>query len=212
MVPISFQECYWDFLGRPILRDFFRIVVLFTLILVTGTEVLHSAQKGSEKSTRVTLGNVSGPAKGKVMVPLYLTPASEELRLGSISAAIGFDSKMVSFVRAESGFLLEAADGTFHAEVKKGAESSTHSVLLLEIATKGEPQKPIKEGLVLTVAFQIAPDAAVGSKVNLDFEKLSAGDLSTPPKVIEPLSGQKGIIEILLPETLPYVACFFFSH
>ncbi len=199
-------------LRRPILRNSCSAVLLLTLILFFETEALYSAQKEPEKSTRVALGDVSGPPKSEVMVPLYLTPASEDLRVGSISAAIGFDGKMVSFVKAENGFLLEGVDGTFHAEVKKGAEDSNHSVLFLEVVTRGAPRKPLKEGLIVTLRFEIAPEAPPGNKVSLEFEKVSAADLSTPPKVVEPLSSHKGIIEILPADALPYVGCFFFSH
>ena len=44
------------------------------------------------------------------------------------------------------------------------------------------------------------------------FEKVSAADLSNPQKPIEPLTGQPGSIEVLSPEQVPFVACFFFSH
>lgn len=214
MIPFLYkpQEFLPVFLRRSRLRDTCKVVVFFNLLLVIGTEALYSAQKEPEKNTRVALGDVSGPPKTEVMVPLYLTPASEDLRVGSISVAIGFDGKMVSFVKAENGFLLEGADGTFHAEVKKGAEDSNHSVLFLEVSTRGEPRKSLKEGLVVTLMFAITPEAPPGNKVSLEFEKVSAADLSTPPKIIEPLSSHQGIIEILPADALPYVGCFFFSH
>ena len=189
-----------------------RLVIVCHLVLVLAAGALHAAQKDSEESTRVALGNVSGPPKTKVMVPLYLTPASGDLRVGSISAAIGFDSKMVSFIKAEKGFLLEGAEGTVRSEIQKGAEGSNHSVLLLDLSTRGEPRKSFKEGLLVTLTFEVAPQAVPGKKVTLEFEKASAEDLSTPPQNIEPLSTHNGIIEILPSDALPYVPCFLFSH
>lgn len=187
-----------------------RLIIVCHLILVFSAGALHAAQKEPEKSTRVALGDVSGPPKTQVMVPLYLTPASEDLRVGSISAAIGFDSKLVSFVKAEKGFLLEGAEGTVHSDVKKDSEE--HSVLTLDIVTKGEPRRPLKEGLLVTLTFEIAPAAPAGKKVTLQMEKATVGDMGTPAKNIEPVSTGNAIIEILPAEGLPYVPCFFFSH
>ena len=169
-------------------------------------------QAASAKGTMVSLGTVSSAPKGQVIVPVFLTPGSPETQVGSISAAIRFDSKAVSFQRAEKGFLLDGVNAALRAEVKKDSTNPDRSVIELEVSTGGENRKALREGLVLSLLFRVEAGAAPDTNVTLTFDKLSAATPDTPPKPIAPLVGQRGTIEILQPEAVPYVGCFFFTH
>jgi len=189
-----------------------RVVLLCSIVSMWGAEALYSVQAASEDGTRVSLGTVSGPPKGQVMVPLYLTPDPAGIKVGSISAAIGFKGKVVSFVRAEKGFLLDGVNAGFEVELRKDDKDPDKSILQLEVATEGVERKALREGLILSLIFRIEADAPESTKVALTFEELSAGNLDSPAGAIEPLSGKEGSIEVISPEQVPYVACFFFTH
>lgn len=197
--------------GKPI----FRAGVILSLAYIlcpadTGFAALPQAV--SAKGTRVSLGTVSSAPKGQVIVPFFLTPGTAETQVGSISAAIRFDSKAVTFQRAEKGFLLDGVNGALRAEMKQDSANPNRSVIQLEVSTGGENRKALREGLVLSLVFHVEASAAPDTSVALTFDKLSAASPETPPKPIAPLVGQKGAIEILKPEAVPYVGCFFFTH
>ena len=141
-----------------------------------------------------------------------LTPFPSDLRVGEVKATIGFNNKVISFLRAEKGFLLDGVNAGFAADLAVDPKDSGHSQLSLTVATKGDPRKALREGLLLTLVFHISGTAAAGLKIDVAIEKVSASDLSAPPKAIQPLTGNKGIVEVLPPEQAPYVSCFFFTH
>jgi len=189
-------------------------IILSTVYFLSLADAGFTAppQAAAAKGTRVSLGTVSSAPKGQVIVPLFLTPGTAETQVGSISAAVRFDSKGVTFQRAEKGFLLDGVNGALRAEVKQDSANPNRSVIQLEVSTGGENRKALREGLVLSLVFHVEADAAPDTNVALTFDKLSAASPDTPPKPIAPLVGQKGAIEILKPEAVPYVGCFFFTH
>ncbi|MBI4480973.1 MAG: hypothetical protein HY651_13215 [Acidobacteria bacterium] len=162
--------------------------------------------------TVVSLGDVSGGVGTEVIVPVLLNPATTETRVGSISSTIGFDRKLVTFLRAEKGFLLDGVKGKFQTKVQENAAKPETSTLQLEIATEGEPRKALREGLVVSLIFKINGDAPAKTVVPLRFEKVSAGSADTASQPIEPITSTPGSIEVLSPESIPYVSCFFFTH
>lgn len=172
----------------------------------------HFAHAAPPKGTTISLGSVAGQANSQVSVPVFLTPDPPSLEVGEISATITFNNKEVSFVKAEKGFLLDGAGAAVTVKSQNDSDDPNKSILHLEVVTKGEHRKPLHDGLVLTLAFQISPEASAGSKLNLTLEKVSAKDLSAPPKAIALLPGNNGDIEVMSKEQAPYVACFFFSH
>lgn len=197
-------------------RRLYHAAVLLLVALTGAAPLLHSAQQSSgespEKATRIALGAVSGAAKSQVMVPLFVTPYPSETPVGAISATIEYPNKGITFLKAEKSFLLDGVNGVFQAQGEKDTKDPAKSLIKLEVSTKGEPRKPLREGLILTLLFRIEPDAAAGSTVTLHLQKTDATNLDTPPKPIQPLVGKNGTIEILAPEAVPYVGCFFFSH
>jgi hypothetical protein len=193
-------------LQREAYRGVFVLVILLLAFLCPGF-----AQE-ENKSTVISLGKVSGLANGQVTAPLLFAPVPQDLQVGNISALISFDNKYFSFVKAGKGFLLDSVNASFEVEVQKDSKDPNRSILHLEVSTKGESRKSIREGIVLTLAFHISAEAPAGAKTNLNFENLTAGDLSEPPNRISPIRGENGMIEVIPPEQAPYVACFFFSH
>ena len=184
-----------------------RWCIIFTLIGMCGAEIAAHAQV-----TVVSLGDVSGGVSSEVIVPVLLNPATTETRVGSISSTIGFDRKLVTFLRAEKGFLLDGVNGKFQTKVQENAAKPEKSSLQLEIATEGEPRKALREGLVLSLIFKINADTPPNTMVPLRFEKLNVGSTDRPSQPIEPITSTPGSIEVLSPESIPYVSCFFFTH
>lgn len=189
-----------------------KYLLLTGFALLTFVPPLCSAQANTDKATRIALGAVSGPAKSQVMIPLFLTPYPAEAPVGNVSATIEYKDKGLTFQRAEKSFLLDGVGGGIDVKVEKDPKDPTKSVIHAEIATKGEPRKSLREGLLLTLVFKIEPDAATSTTVNLTIDQASASNLDSPPKPLQPIVRKNGSIEILAPEGVPYVGCFFFSH
>lgn len=188
------------------------IIVGIVCFLSGGDAGLAAPPQAAARATRLSLGTVSSPPRGHVIVPLFLTPGAPEIQVGSISASIRFDSKSITFLRAEKGFLLDGVNGVLEAEVKQDSANPNQSVIQLEVSTGGENRKAFREGLLLSLVFRVEAAAAPDTSVTLPLGNLTAATPETPPKPIAPLVGQTGTIEILRPEAVPYVGCFFFTH
>jgi hypothetical protein len=187
--------------------------VMIAAVLLLATALFRPAAAiAAEGETTVSLGTVSGLPNTDVLMPVMLTPSPPELRVGEFKATIGFDNKLVSFLRAEKGFLLDGVNATFQTVLEADPKDPNHSLLNLSVATQGDPRKALRDGLILTLDFHISATAKAGSKIDVAVEKVSASDLSAPPKAIQPVAGNKGIVEVIPPEQEPYVACFFFTH
>lgn len=192
----------------PLYRAWFFFVIFF----LGGAVLGKAAPAAPQKTTLVSLGEVAGGPKSQVIVPVFLTPASPETKVGRVSATITFNSKVVTFVRAEKGFLLEGVNGAFKVDLQKDANNSEQSVLGVDIFTQGENRKPLREGMILSLLIDINEDTPAGTNIPLELGKVVASSLDSPPQPIEPLTSKNGNIEVLKPESVPYVACFFFTH
>ena len=193
-------------------KKFSLRTIVLALLCGQGVFFLLAGRAAAEGGTTLTLGNVSALPKSEVLVPLLLAPDPPGLQIGSVSATVNFENKSVTFLRAEKGFLLDGVNGGFQADLAKDPADAAKSQLKVTVATKGEPRKPLREGLLITLVFQIAETAAPETKVSLDLDHLSATDVSNPPKAITPLQAESGSVEVIPPEQVPYVPCFFFTH
>lgn len=157
----------------------------------------------------LTLGSVSAAAKGKVIVPFMLELESEEVRVGRISATVGYDANIATFEQAEKGFLLDGVGGKLTATAKVDGEKSSIAV---EVLTEGEPRKPLRKGLVLSLVFKVNEQAASDTKMPLALSGVKLTTIDSDPKPVEPLQLANGEIHVLAPENVPFVSCFFFTH
>ena len=145
------------------------------------------------------------------MVPIMLSPQPSDTEIGSVEMEILFESKAVSFVQAEKSFLLDGAAGVF--EVRQSVDpANKQSRLLVHVETKGEPRKGLPEGLILSLRFEVKADATPGTDVSLKIERLSLADISAPPKALHGTVQDEGSIEVIAPEDVPVMPCFFFTH
>ena len=181
-------------------------------LLISPSVLLAQEPEPAVKATRIALGAVSGPTKSQVMIPLFLTPYPPETPVGSVSATIEYKDKGLTFQRAEKSFLLDGVNGSIDVKAEKDPKDPEKSVIHAEIITKGDPRKSLREGLLLTLVFKIEPDAPTSTTVSLAINKATAANLDSPPKSVQPIVRKNGTIEIVAPEGVPYVGCFFFSH
>ena len=185
--------------------------LFFRFLAILGIAALTPAP-ASAAGTLISMGEVSGGGKSQVMVPFYLTPDPPSRQVGSVSAVIHLEGKGLTFQRAEKSFLLDTVNAGFEVTPEKDPQNPDRLILRVEVATKGEPRKALREGLLLSLVFRIEPDAPTGQKVSLVFDKVSATELGDPPKDVQPMASKPGTIEVLSPEQVPYIVCFFFTH
>ncbi len=181
-------------------------------LFLPGAGLVLAAQQVPPGTTTVTLGAVSSPPQGQVMIPVFLTPGSPDTQVGSFSAAIRFETNSLSFVRAEKGFLLDSVNATFHADVTQDDANPGQALVELEVSTGGEEPRPLREGLVLSLVFRVEPDAQPDTTVTLPIDRISASTPGTPSAPVAPLLGREGTVEILRQDAIPFVSCFFFTH
>jgi len=162
--------------------------------------------------TVVSLGNVSAGVNSEVIVPVLLNPATTETKVGSVSATIGYNSSVAAFLRGEKGFLLDGVNAKLQTKSELNEADPAKSRLLLTVATEGELRKALREGLLLSLIFKINADAPLKTKMPLTVSQLRAESPDSPPVAINPLTGTPGSIEVLSPESVPYVGCFIFTH
>lgn len=172
----------------------------------------HAAQEPAPEATAISLGAVSAPPKGQVMIPLFLTPGGSGAPVGRFTAAIRFEKGSLAFVRAEKGFLLDSVNATFHAEVTDDLEHPGQSVVQLEVSSGGTDPKPLREGLVLSLVFRVEDNAQTDTTAVLAFDRVSAATPGSDSREVTPVIGREGTVEILRPDATPYVGCFFFTH
>lgn len=146
------------------------------------------------------------------MVPLFLTPGSRETQVGRFSATIRFSKEDLSFVRAEKGFLLDSVNATFRAEAADDSAHPGQAVVELEVSTRGDPPKALREGLVLSLVFRIQEKARQDTTATLEFDQITANAPGAGAAEVTPLATRQGTVEILRGDATPYVGCFFFTH
>ena len=160
----------------------------------------------------VSLGAVSGTAKNEVAVPLMLSPHPSDTRIGGIEMTIAYESPYVAYQRAEKGFLLDGVGGVIDAREVKDADNAKKSRVMLKVEAKGNSGDSLPEGLILTLIFEVKPNAVPKVVVPLKIEKLTVRETGTGARVLRGSVDKNGSIEVILPEEVPVMPCFFFSH
>ena len=186
------------------------MLLLCTIALPSVGMAQSEEEQPAPKATMLSLGSVSGGQKAQVMLPVFVTPYPAEVGVGNITALIEYPATGMKFVKAEKSFLLDGVNATYKVEPAPDMGNETKSVLKLQVATKGEPRKALREGLIVTLFFGIDADAKPG-KFPVKLANVTASSPDGTPKML-PLVTKDGVIEIVPPEGIPYVGCFFFSH
>ena len=190
-----------------------RIPVKITLGILAAVFIAGAGWASPlQEVTAISLGAVSAPPKGQVMIPLFLTPGGAGAPVGRFAATIRFDKASLAFIRAEKGFLLDSVDATFQAEVTDDEEHPGQSVVEVEVSSGGTDPKPLREGLVLSLVFRVEAEAKADTTAVLAFDRVSAGTPGADSREVTPVIGREGTVEILRPDATPYVGCFFFTH
>ncbi len=187
---------------------------IITGILISAACLFAHLQPGFAQSTVISLGMVSAPPDGDVIVPLLMEPESESVQVGSITATIGYNSALVTFLRGEAGFLLDGVHAVFDVRARENTTGPARSLLELDVRTEPDDgeRKALRKGLILSLMFRINKDTPVDIEIPLPFESLSAGNLDDSAGSIDPLTSEDGAIEVLSADAVPYVGCFFFTH
>jgi cohesin domain-containing protein len=189
------------------------IVSVAVLLCVSGR--LANAQAAKDTSgpgASVSLGAVSGTAKNEVAVPLMLTPQPSDTRIGGIEMTVAYESPYVVYQRTEKGFLLDGVGGVIDAREVKDPDNAKKSRVILKVETKGGSGKSLPDGLILTLIFEVKANAVPKVVVPLKIEKLTVTEAGSGVRALHGSVEKNGSIEVILPEEVPVMPCFFFSH
>ncbi|MBI4483602.1 MAG: hypothetical protein HY652_12025 [Acidobacteria bacterium] len=181
------------------------------MVIATGHARAVAAQTGSEGTLQVGLTTSMGNAGAKVVYPLYLEGKMAR-DLQSLSLQLRFPAKLVKFVQAEKGFLLQGAGVELRSEVKTTGQDEESS-LLLQLTSTGPGQSGIPEGLLLHLTLQLDPSTPLGAKIPLKNQAKATAlregkAVEIPVKFPDdtiPVSPRKLEDELLF-------GCFFYMH
>lgn len=166
----------------------------------------------SGRGASVSLGAVSGTAKNEVAVPLMLIPHPSDTRIGGMEMTIAYESPYVTYQRAEKGFLLDGVGGVIDAREIKDPDNPKKSRVTLKVETKQKSGESLPEGLILTLVFEVKANAVPRTVVPLKIEELTVTESGAGARVLHGTVDKHGSIEVILPEEVPLMPCFFFSH
>lgn len=175
-------------------------------LLLTGSA--HSASLLQEtRVTRLNISPTSGLPEAEVPVPIYFE--SGGVTAGTLSLEITFPAKLLSFLKAEKSFLVEAAKGQIQADVQSDSRADQSTLKLTLSTPAGEtPREFIPDGPIAYLTFRVAKEAPLDTEIVL---AAKAGGVTTddPPRPIPSIATSDGRILIKL---VPLTACFFYMH
>jgi cohesin domain-containing protein len=172
----------------------------------------ENTKAASGPGASVSLGSVSGTAKNEVAVPLMLAPHPSDTRIGGVEMTVAYESPYVAYQRAEKGFLLDGVGGVIDAREVKDPDNAKKSRVMLKVETKGDSGNTLPDGLILTLIFEVKANAVPKIVVPLKIEKLTVTETGAAARVLHGSVDKNGSIEVILPEEVPVMPCFFFSH
>ena len=212
---LSSRECF------PVKR--WQLILAAILLLAWLTPVIR-AQKESvtpgnespvdpKQTTRVVLGNVSGPPGQSIVVPIYFTPA-EGIKVGGLELVVDFISANLKFNRLDAAIAAEMANVQLKAETKqgkndKGVETSTVRI------TASLPSSPASEtgipsGLLAYLTLQVGDDARPASITLGTTAKATELKTNNPIRNLQVIEAK---VDVMVEgDSAPAVVCFFFTH
>ncbi|MBI3941065.1 MAG: hypothetical protein HY315_09535 [Acidobacteria bacterium] len=183
------------------------IVALAAILLLPGSVSLLAAppqQAGAATSVNVGYG-ISEPGR-RVDVPIVLEVGGTA-QVGTTINEITFPNKVLSFVEANTAPVSESVNAAISTAVTADAADPAKSILKVTIASKDK--KPIPSGVLASLVFEIAKDAAEATLTLKNTPQgLTAGE---PARPIQPIAGRDGEIKISPVPPVTF-ACFFYMH
>lgn len=194
--------------GAHRLQEFSRrLAGCCALILLCVPGSLRSASFLQGQGARLTLSQTSGLPEAEIPVPLYF--ASGGISTGALSLEITFPARLLSFVKVEKSFLVDAVKGQVEAKVESDAGNEKATLKVTFATPPGEsPREFIPDGPIANISFRIAKEAPLGTEIILGMRAtgVTTGD---PPGKIDPIATPDGIVSV---KSVPLTACFFYMH
>ena len=178
----------------PLSVSMFRILLGVWLLL--GNSLGAQSRPSVSLDLGVAMETVS--PGGKVAMPLMLVTA-EDPKVGKVSVELSFPSKRLSFQDVTKGGALESIDAKIQTEIRdsEGGEK----ILQVEVSSP----KPIPQGVLLNVNFQVGHGIELDAEVKLKNLKQSA---QTVDGSTLDAYGIDGSVTVMA----PVAACFFYMH
>ena len=140
------------------------VFVVAGLFLASSTEGALLLREQQE--ARLNISQASGLPEAEVPVSIYF--ASGGAAAGALSIEITFPAKLLSFVKAERSFMVEAAKAQIQADVESGAGGDKSTLKLTLSTPAGEtPREFIPDGPIAYVTFKIAKEAPLDTEILL---------------------------------------------
>jgi len=161
-----------------------------------------------EEVIHLALGSPPPAAPGRqVFVPLVLG-GSEEFQVGTLVSEILFPNALLSFEGVTIGESADRVGAQPQASVQADEENPEQS--RLEVTIVSSEGKPIPDGLLAYLTFQVSEQAEVGDAMILE-HTASASTLEDPLHSLDPVTARSATIEVNIFDT-PFFACFFYMH
>lgn len=159
----------------------------------------------AQESTHVTVSPVIGLPGDEVSLPIYLETAPG-VEVGSITLEIIFPHNLLSFLNAHESFLTTTAGGRLTVKVENRDEGEDQSVVRWVIEAQGESRRPLPDGQLGFVAFQISNETPMSTKIHLE-TTARVMDMGNPAHSVDPVvhDGEITVGDLLF-------ACFFYMH
>ena len=151
---------------------------------------LGTASVVAAATATVSVGTVAGQVGQEVTVPVRLT-SSPIRSLSAASFDIGFDAARLTYVRANRGANLEAAEVIFPE-----ATASSVSLAVADLGLETDPGFGLADGEIVKLTFQIKSTVTPGGTIPLVIGNLDA--LDQAGAVITGITGGNGSLSVVL--------------
>ena len=179
------------------------------LLLAGGAAAARQAKGGSTAAKPdLIIGTVAGELGTTAAIPIYLQTSGNST-ISSLHLELDFVSNSVKFAKAEKGVAAEGHDfavNTAAKELPPDDKKISHTRLTIDV-TNSNPQKPLPEGLLAFLNFNI-PENAKPFSISLNPITITAADSSKKPVEI---AAEAGKVIVSVPDA-PLAGCFFFTH
>ena len=168
---------------------------------LTAAVLLTAAVAFAQPVARVTVGSPVLTMTPDLEVPVPINVNAPGGGLLHVEIEIAYPAKLLKYVEAKPGSVVERAKGKVRVEGKAGNAAAGEQVLAIAV----ESPEPLTAGTLVTLWFQ--PTEAVTGRTEIPLRTLSRSAKSAAGEEIEP-QGADGKITLM-----PIVfSCFFYMH